>query len=435
MTWLIVLTASLVFIVLNAVFVAAEFALIASPRPTLERHSSSGDRLATQVLDVLRSPFRQDQYIATAQLGITLASLGLGMYGEHRLAGLIEEVIGGRLSDAARNATGVGIALLLLTIGHIVLGEMLPKGLALQNPVAVARWAHWPMQATLLLLYPFVIALNGIANVSLRVMGIKRTSADVAYSPEELQLIVEESERGGTIRGESGRILRELFEFGDRTAGEVMVPRVRIIGIPVGATPEDLRRIVVTHRRTRYPVYDGDLDHIVGMLHAKDLLRAIIAGEAVGAGSVRRVPIVPESASLDDVLATMREARAHMALVIDEHGGTAGILSLEDLFEEVVGEIDEGAPKSPAIRPSEDGTVLVAGTLRLDDLGQHFNLDLEHEEVDSVSGLVLTLLGRPPVVGDAVDYGRVHFEVTATSGRGVREARVRLARETGEAAV
>jgi CBS domain containing-hemolysin-like protein len=144
------------------------------------------------------------------------------------------------------------------------------------------------------------------------------------------------------------------------------------------------------------------------------------------------VPVVPESASLDDVLATMREARAHMAVVIDEHGGTAGILNLEDIFEEVVGEIDEGAPTEPAVTQSPDGTLVVAGTLRLDELGQHLNLDLEHDEVDSISGLVLTLLGRPPVAGDVVEHGRVRVEVTATAGRGVKEARVTLLPGSGD---
>jgi CBS domain containing-hemolysin-like protein len=173
-------------------------------------------------------------------------------------------------------------------------------------------------------------------------------------------------------------------------------------------------------------VYDGDLDHLVGMLHAKDLLRVLIQGEPVSASFTRRVPVVPESASLDDVLTTMREARAHMAVVIDEHGGTAGILNLEDLFEEVVGEIDEDLSTEQPITPEADGWVRVAGTVRLDELGQHFDLDLEHEDVDSVSGLVLALLGRPPVVGDVVEYGRVRLEVTELSGRGVKEARAIL---------
>jgi CBS domain containing-hemolysin-like protein len=350
------------------------------------------------------------------------------MYGEHALAAVFEERLGGYLSVAARGATAAALSLLILTIGHIVLGEMLPKGLALQNPIRVARLAHRPMQATLFVFYPFVTLMNGIANLSLRLIGIKRqqNAHEQFYTPEELQLIVKESEVGGTIKKESGRLVRELFEFGDRTAVQVMVPRVRVIGIPVGATPDDVRRTVLEHRRTRYAVYEGDLDHIIGMVHAKDLLRRLIENQPLTAASVRRIPVVPETASLDDVLTTLQEARAHMALVIDEHGGTAGILPIEDLFEEVVGEIDEGAPTTPAIAPSADGTVRVAGTLRLDELGQFFNLDLEHEEVESVSGLVLAQLGRPPVVGDTVQYDRIRVDVTATSGRGVKEARVTL---------
>jgi CBS domain containing-hemolysin-like protein len=201
------------------------------------------------------------------------------------------------------------------------------------------------------------------------------------------------------------------------------VPRVRVVGIPVGAGPDALRQIILKNRRTRYVVYDGDLDHIVGVLHAKDLLQRLLDAEPVTASMARRIPVVPESASLDDVLATLQRERAHVAVAIDEHGGTAGIISLEDLFEEVVGDIDEGAPKAPPIVPIADGSVRVAGTVRLDELGQHFDLDLEHEDVESVSGLVLERLGRPPVVGDRVTYGRIRLDVTATSGRGVQEVR------------
>lgn len=428
MSFVAILGISLVFILINAIFVAAEFALIAAPKLSLERKSTSGDRLASHVLKVIKSPVRQDRYVATAQLGITLASLGLGMFGEHAMAAIFETWIGVSLSDATRAATATALSLAILTVGHIVLGEMLPKGMALQNPVAVARWAHWPMQVTLVALYPFVVGLNNIANLTLRLVGVRRqeNAHEQLYTPEELQLIVEESERGGTIRGESGKILRELFEFGDLTASQVMVPRVRVVGIRLGTTPDDVRRIVLEHRRTRYAIYDGDLDHIVGMLHAKDLLRRIIENQPIVASMVRRIPVVPESASLDDVLATLQDSRAHMALVIDEHGGTAGILNLEDLFEEVVGDIEEGAPSAPDIAPSADGTARVAGTLRLDELGQYFNVDLEHEEVESVSGLVLAQLGRPPVVGDVIEYERIRVEVTATSGRGVKDARVAL---------
>lgn len=427
MTLAVVLAVSLALVVMNAVFVAAEFALIATPRTSLEKKSSEGDRGALNVLGVLTSPVRQDRYIATAQLGITLASLGLGMYGEHALAEIIEDWIGG-MSLATEAAIATALSLAILTVAHIVIGEMLPKGLALQNPERVARVAHWPMQVTLLVLYPFVTLSNGIANMALRLLGIRRqeNTHDQVYTPEELQLIVEESERGGALRFGAGKIVRELLEFGDLTAGQVMVPRVRVVGIALGATPDDLRRTVIEHRRTRYAVYDGDLDNIVGMVHAKDLLRLLIHDEPVTLAQLRRTPVVPETASLDAVLTDLQHARAHMAVVIDEHGGTAGIVSLEDLFEEVVGEIDEGMPASPPIAPQSDGTVKVAGTARLDELGQYFHLDLEHDEVESVSGLVLANLGRPPAVGDTVEYGRLRLEVTETLGRGVKEARASL---------
>jgi CBS domain containing-hemolysin-like protein len=422
------------FIAINGVFVAAEFALLAAPRATFERRAASGDRFSQRLLAVLTSPPHQDRYVATAQIGITLASLGLGMYGEHELARLLAPIVG-PIPMIGGAALAGALALGALTLAHIVFGEMVPKGVALQHPEGVARIAFWPMRATLVLLYPFVVVSSGVARLCLALMGIRRQTnvREQLYTPEELQLIVEESAEGGALGADSGLILRELFGFGDLTAREAMVPRVRIAGIPLGATPADIRAIVLTHRRTRYPVFEGDLDHIVGMLHVKDLLRRLIQNEPVTMAEVRRIPFVPATAPLDDVMATMQRAHAHLAVVIDEHGGTAGLITLEDLFEEVVGEIDEGHPSAPPLVPAPDGSVRAAGTVRLDELGQHFNLDLEHEEVDSVSGLVLARLGRPPVVGDVVDYGRIRLEVTATTGRGVKDVRVSLLPETDEA--
>ena len=425
-----VLLISLGLVLVNGVFVAAEFALLAAPRPALERSAAKGDRFARSVLDVLRSPSRQDRYIATAQLGITLASLGLGMYAEHRLSDFLEPIVG-HIPAIGGVALAAAISLGVLTLAHIVFGEMVPKGLALQHPVPVARITAWPMGLTLGLLYPFVKLSTTVARACLRLIGIERQQNvhEQVYTPEELQFIVEESQEGGALRGESGRLLRELFEFGGLTAGQVMVPRVRIVGIPLGATPSALRPIVAKHKHTRYAVYDKDLDHLVGMVHVKDLLRKLLQNQPLGAEDVRRMPVVPETAPLDDVLASMRLANAHMTIVIDEHGGTAGILSLEDLFEEVVGELDEGAVTEPPLTKNPDGTVRASGTVRLDELGQFLDLDLVHEEVDSLSGLVLARLGRPPVVGDVVEYERLRLRVTATSGRGVKEVLVSVAPE------
>lgn len=418
------------FLVANALFVAAEFAIIGVSRPAVEHRASLGDRLAGRVLVLLTSPIKQDQFIATAQLGITLASLGLGMYGEHALAAWLER----RLTFSpvanviAAHTLASVLAVAALTYLHICFGEMLPKAVALSVSEPTARILYWPMRLVLFVCYPLVYVLNGAGNLGLRLLGVRRQSGapDQVYTPEELQIIVEESAQGGALRAESGLLLHELLEFGDLTAGEAMVPRVRVAGIPVGATPDDVRTKLRTHHHTRYPIYEGDLDHIVGMLHVKDLLRRMLANETIRAGDLRPMPVVPESATLDAVLATMQRSQAHLAIVIDEHGGTAGVISLEDLFEEVVGEIDEGVPAAPPIVVAPDGSVAVAGTVRLDELGHQFDLDLTHEDVDSVSGLILAILGRPPVVGDVVNYDRVRLEVTATSGRGVKQARARL---------
>ena len=427
MTEFLVIT---VLILLNGLFVAAEFALIGAPRPMVEAAAAKGDRVAARLLRLIRSTQQQDRFIATAQLGITLASLGLGMYGEHVLAGWFEHRLQG-IAAAWRwlpaHAIASVLAITALTYLHIVFGEMVPKSLALQYANRTARFVLTPMRALQLALYPFIVALNGLGNFMLRLIGIRRQDAQGTYlTPEELQLIVEESEQGGVIRADSGGLLRELFEFGDLNAGEAMVPRVRVAGIPLDAPASEVRRIVRDTRHTRYPVFEADLDHIVGMLHVKELLRRLIAAEPVAAGALRPLPSVPETMALDDVLATMQRQRTHMAVVLDEHGGTAGVITLEDLFEEVVGDIDEGRPSRPPLEIESDGVMRVRGTVRLDEVGQRWDLDLEHEDVDSVSGLVLARLGRTPVAGDIVEWQRLRVEVLEVRGKGVGLARVTL---------
>nr|MDP9324030.1 hemolysin family protein [Acidobacteriota bacterium] len=265
-------------------------------------------------------------------------------------------------------------------------------------------------------------------NLVLKMLGVNRQAqnADQYYTPEELQLVVQESEDLGAIRAESGQMLQDLFEFGDLTAGEAMVPRVRVVGIPLGTTPDEIRQLLGMAPHTRYPVYEGDLDHIIGMVHIKDLLRVLLRGESIRRTHARPLPLVPETAPLDSVLSTMRRERTQMVIVLDEHGGTSGVVTLQDLFEEVVGEIEEGPATAPQIYRDADGRLRVPGTMRLDELGQQFDLDLEHEDVDSVSGLILTLLGRPPAVGDTVRYERLQFDVTAVKGHGVDECAVWL---------
>jgi CBS domain containing-hemolysin-like protein len=414
-------------VVLNGLFVAAEFAIVGAPRASIEHQASRGSVLAQRVARVLEDAKRQDRYIATTQIGISVASLGLGMYGEHVLAEWIAHGLAPYDANPwiAAHAMASVIAIGLLTYLHIVIGEMVPKALALQSAERTVLYVTPPILLMETVIFPLVVVLNGIGNMLLRLIGVRRTEAgtDRYHTTEELQFIIEESQEGGLLRGESGNILRELFEFGDRLAGEAMVPRVLVTGIPVDAEADELRAIVQAHPYTRYPVYSGDLDTIIGSLHIKDVLRHIVSNRTVTAQDARPLPYVPGQLLLDEVLAAMRRSRSQMAVVMDQHGGTAGLLTIEDLFEEVVGEIEEGKARGPIVKDAQ-GRLRVRGTVRLEEVGEVLGCALEHQTVTTISGLVLLLLGRPAVVGDSVNYNNVRIEVTAVAGRGVADALV-----------
>lgn len=417
-------------IAINGIFVAAEFSLVMAPRAAIERLAERGQRAAIALREILAHPLQQDRCIATAQLGITVASLGLGMYGEHVVAEWISHGLGlaGMAGWVGAHAAASVLSITILTFLHIVLGEMVPKSLALQQPEASALWLIRPVQWTRFLAYPLVILLAGLGNGILRLIGVRRQSAghERYYTAEELQYVVRESQQGGLLRAESGRVVDDLLEFGEITAGEVMVPRTKAVGMPRNATPEEVKRVIRTSRHTRYPVYEGDLDHTLGVVHLKELFRALLAGEALPAEIIRSVPRVPEGLTLDRVLEAMRSAGAQMVVVMDEHGGTAGILTMEDLFEEIVGDIEEpdSLDAHAEIHRDEHGVLHAAGAVRLPEVGEHLGAELEHEEVDSVSGLVLLLLGRPATPGDVVEYDGFRFEVTRVAGHGVEECRV-----------
>ena len=415
--WLLILA--------NGLFVAAEFAIVGAPRAAIEHQAMRGNRLARRVHAILEDPRQQDRFIATAQIGITIASLGLGMYGEHVLAEWIVQWLEPYDDNpwVAAHVLASIASVSLLTYLHIVLGEMVPKALALQHAAATVLWVAPVMLALQRAFLPLVAGLNAVGNAVLRAVGIRRSEAGAEryHTTEELQYIIAESQEGGLLRGEAGQILRELFAFGDLTAGEIMVPRVLVTGLAVGTEADELQAIVRAHPHTRYPVYSGDLDHIVGSIHIKDVLRLLVAQQPVTARSARPLPYLPGPVPVDEVLAAMRQARAQMAVVMDQHGGTAGIVTMEDLFEEVIGDIEEGRGRTPVVRLG-DGRIRARGTVRLTEAGEALGCRLEHPKVTTVSGLVLLLLRRPAATGDAVTWEGVRIEVTAVAGFGVADA-------------
>jgi CBS domain containing-hemolysin-like protein len=423
---------------LNALFVAAEFAIVGAARTAVTQLASRGSQRAKAVARIQAHPLRQDRYIATAQLGITVASLGLGMYGEAKLAVYVQSLLPleGGPSWLASHAVAGGIALVILTYLHIVLGEMVPKALALAQPERSALWLAPIMLGVQMAIYPFVAALNGIANSILRPLGIdRRLAGGHLYSSEELSYLVREAEQGGMLRPAAADVVDELLKFGELVAREVMVPRVRIRGVEVGASLADLNQIVTLAPHARYPVYAHDLDHIVGMIHIREIARCVREGTGIRQTDIRGIPFVPGSATLDTVLEAMHRSNVQMAVVMDEHGGSDGLLTTEDLFEEVVGDIQDPTSEAPPeLYVAADGSQRASGTVRIQELGEEIGWPLEHEEVDTVSGLVLSLLERPPQVGDRVRWKGVELEVLQVNGRGVGECRVALVEEEdGEA--
>lgn len=413
-------------VLLNALFVLAEFAIIGASKARIESAANGGSGVARRVLEVLRDPRQQDRYIATAQLGITFASLGLGMYGEYALAGALMATLArfGVEADATAHAVATVLAIVGLTYLHIVLGEIVPKAIALQHPEAAALRVSRPMAWTSRTLRPLVLALEAIGQLVLRALGVQREHSVAAPTTDALRIVIEESVEQGELDAEAGTVLEDLFAFSELSAAQVMVSRIRVVGLSLDAPPEQMRRLLRSAAHSRYPVYDGTLDRIVGMVLARDVLRHLLDGTSLSEASVRPIPFVPATARLDVVLTRMRQSKTQMVVVMDEQGGTSGIITSDDLFAEVVGPVSDGESRQASVY-EKAGELCALGKARIEDIAERLGLELAHPEVDTVSGLVLALLNRPPVVGDVVVWEGIELHVRSVEGRGVKEAAVR----------
>ncbi|MDB5075878.1 MAG: hypothetical protein JWO42_2057 [Chloroflexi bacterium] len=408
------LLAVVVLIGLNGFFVATEFALVAMRRTRIDELV---DRGVAGAVRVRRAQSDLNRFIAATQLGITMASLGLGWLGEPAVAGLLQGVLGWIPGAVQPQVVAGVIAFVLITGLHIVFGELAPKSIALTRPERTALVVVTPTSLFLAAFRPAIALLNSAGAAVVRLLGIAPPAGFEAslHSPEEIEQLVEQSARGGAMEDAERRMIRGVFDIGDRTARHAMVPRTQVKGLPLTAgLKEAVARALAAHH-SRLPVYEGDLDHIVGMVHLRDLVVALTS-QSDEAFSLRRLlrpaPAVPDGLMLDEVLVVLREARTHLAVVVDEYGGTAGILTLEDIMEEIVGEVpDEFDPQGPEeIAPQPDGSWLLDGLLPPDEvdeqLGTHLqdasDADGEPLDVDTLGGLVVALLGRLAVVGDEV---------------------------------
>lgn len=421
------LVAILALVLANAYFVAAEFALVGARHTRLEEQGRAGDRKAILAHRAVQS---LDHYISATQLGITLASLGLGWIGEPALARFIQSGFAWLPSpvDAlATHSLAVAVAFAVITLLHIVLGELVPKAIALLYPETVSRWLIAPLIGFTWVMYLPIRGLNVISGWMLRVIGLKTPAAhERLHSPEELRLLVEQSTEGGRLEAPEARLLEGVFEFSEKTAEEVMTPRTRVHALEAETPVLQAADLVAQAGRSRYPVIHETLDDIVGVVHAKDILRAIRQRPDATVGTLMRPPIfVPGTRDVEDVLADMKRLKAHLAVVLDEYGGTAGLVTMEDLLEEIVGPIydEHDRPEIPAVA-SENGAPVLPGSLPVADANERLGLALDERDYTTLGGYLFGQLGRLPAVGDRIAAGGRVFEITAMDGRRVDTVRV-----------
>jgi CBS domain containing-hemolysin-like protein len=420
--FLIPLSIIFILILLNGLFVGAEFAIVGAPRTRINQRAEQGSKPAKKILKILRDPDRQNQYIATAQVGITIASLGLGMYGEHTIAEWLIPPLEhlGFISVAIAHSIAVIISIGLLTYLHVVIGEMVPKTLALQSAEETVIRLSTPMTIAERLFYPIVWVLNNIGNLILKLIGIPPAEAGTRLmSPEELEFVVEESFEGGLLEANEQLFIENIFDLSERTVGQVMTPRNRITGIRTTMDQKTVNMRACHARFTRLPVYDDDLDHIIGILHIKDLARLQVnPTKEFNLTDLIRQPIyVPESLSLEDMLVRFRREGFQMSIVIDEFGGTAGLVTIEDIVEEVVGEIlDEFDQEIMPIQQIGNRQLRVRGDLLIDELNQLHDLKIAHPDADTVGGLLMANLGRIVKPGDKIKLNDIVMEVETVKG-------------------
>ncbi len=400
------LAVSLGLLVANGFFVASEYTLTAVDRARIERLAGLGDRRAHLVR---RSLNDLPLMFAGTQLGVTMASLVLGYVAEPAVGRLLEgPLVDLGMPAEAAPAVALVIALGIVVFFHMVLSEMAPKYTVIAEPERSALWIAPLLRAYVVVFRPILVVLNALANAGLRVFGVRpRTETLSAYSLDELASMIEESAREGALGALEERLLTGAVGFTSLDAGAVMVPRTEVVAVPATATAREVEAEVVRSGHSRLPVYAGDIDHVLGFLHAKDLLRITGSGyeRPVPPELIRPLLVVPESRALLDLLFDMRRQRRQFALVIEEHGGTAGILTIEDILEELVGEIrDEYDAGELGIEVLGEGRFLVPGTLRIDEAGDRLGVMLPEGPYETVAGFVMDRLGRVPRPLDTVTY-------------------------------
>ncbi|MEJ2238151.1 MAG: hemolysin family protein [Gemmatimonadales bacterium] len=421
------IVAVMVLLAANAFFVASEFALVASRRTRIEEMVRQGDRKAKIVQFALQDLYRQ---LSAAQLGITLASIMLGYVAEDTIAVALHgwfAKLPAALDFLTRGAIVSIVAVSVITALHVVVGEQAPKAWAITFPEATSRWCAGPLNMFSWITRPVTNFLNFSSNRLVRTLGIKGSVEELEgiHSPEEIVMLVKQSQESGQLAQEDVELIEGVFEFTEKNAHDVMTPRTEVVGLPVDMTVGASVERVAETGRSRYPVYSGSLDQIVGIVHVKQILGALsTAADQPIATLMRDAFFVPGTREVEEVLADMKRTKDHIAVVLDEYGGTAGIVTMEDLIEEIVGEIYDEYDQADALPDYGPEGIAVPGDTEIADLNKRFGFSLNHDVYLTVGGFVFGQLGRLPQAGDSIKVGDLVIEVLDVKGRRVEKVRI-----------
>jgi putative hemolysin len=416
-----------VLVVFNGVFVAAEIALVTVRRSRVRQLSDEGDARAQRVARMTEKPAR---LLATIQIGITFIGFLAAVFAGASIAGQLAEWLRDVGFAGSSDIVALLIVTLFVSVVTIIFGELVPKTLALAHAERYALTLSRPIEVLGRILAPVVWFLTTVTHAVTRLLGVRDVSSDDAITSEELLILVERGSEQGTIEAEEEQMIGGVLELGEQRAHEVMVARVDMVTLEADASLDQIVETIVSEGHSRIPVYEDNIDNVIGMLYAKDLLPYLVGEDRTPSiRTLLRTPLfVPESMLVDDLLRSLQRRRVHIAIVLDEHGGTAGLVTIEDMLEEIVGEIqDEYDEEDPMIVPLADDAARIDGRAGVDDMLEHFDTALDgddQEEFDTVGGLVYHHIGGVPSVGDTVEVEGLKITVEATDGRRVRTVHV-----------
>ncbi|MBA9075371.1 hemolysin family protein [Rufibacter quisquiliarum] len=413
---------TILLVALNGFFVAAEFALVKVRSSQIELRAQAGNQLAKIAHHMIS---HLDAYLSATQLGITLASLGLGWIGEGVVSEIVIEIMhafGAAPDPELAHQIALPISFAVITVLHIVFGELAPKSLAIQRPESTTLAVALPLRIVYYVLLPFIWVLNGFSNFILKRIGVTPMHGSEVHTAEELRLLFEQSAESGEIGGSQQELIENVFEFNERMVKQIMVPRTKLIALDLDSTEQEIFDVVFNEGYTRMPVYRDSIDNIVGILYVKDLLVVLRAGEPVNLEKLMRPAyFVPETKRISRLLKDFQRNRMHIAVVTDEFGGTSGIVTIEDIIEELVGEIqDEYDEEVPLIEKIGDFEYKVSTSVSIQDANDDLPYPLpEGEDYETVGGYVTMIYGRIPEVGETVVHGVYEIKVLEKTERNI----------------